>query len=63
MSLNIQADSAAVVVLTPAGGKLSEQNGRLVIDGVVVDYRLHNRSIGRLPVALSPPLSQRHFFD
>jgi len=38
---NIIPDSAMVLVLTPAGGKVSYQKGKMIIDGVVVDYR-HN---------------------
>jgi len=38
---NIMSDSAMVLVLAPAGGKVSYQKGKMIIDGIVVDYR-HN---------------------
>jgi len=34
----VAGDRAAVVVLAPAGGKLTEGRGRTMVDGVVVDY-------------------------
>ena len=37
--LTLPADSAAVIVVAPAGGRLTESGGRTRIDGVVVNYR------------------------
>jgi hypothetical protein len=37
--LTLPADSAAVIVVAPAGGKLDHVSGRTLIDGVVVRYR------------------------
>jgi len=38
-SLVIPADASVLVVVTPAGGTVTYQLNRLLIDGVVVDYR------------------------
>jgi hypothetical protein len=38
-SLGLPKDSAAVIVLAPAGGKAIREQGRLLVDGVVVDYQ------------------------
>jgi hypothetical protein len=35
----LEGDSAAVVVVTPAGGELVRDEGRTLVDGVVVDWR------------------------
>jgi hypothetical protein len=37
--VRLPADGAVVLVLAPAGGKVSRQGRKLLIDGVVVDYR------------------------
>jgi hypothetical protein len=37
--LTIAADSAVVIVLTPASGEVTRDRGRTLVDGVVVDYR------------------------
>jgi hypothetical protein len=39
VSLKLPGDSAIVVVQTPVGGKTARQGSRLMVDGVVVDYR------------------------
>ena len=44
--LRIPPDSALVIVLVPSGKILSRQAGKLLIDGVVVDY--HSSGEGRL---------------
>ncbi len=38
VELTIPADAAIMVVLTPAGGQVSYDQNRMLIDGVVVDY-------------------------
>jgi len=38
-SVTVPADGAVVLVLAPAGGKVARRAGKLLIDGVVVDYR------------------------
>ena len=38
-AIPIATDQALVLVLTPAGGKATEEGSKLKIDGVVVDYR------------------------
>jgi len=42
VDLTLPADSAAVIVVTPAGGKLTREGKRTLVDGVVIDWR--NRS-------------------
>ena len=37
--VRLARDSAVVVVLTPAGGKVTRQGTKRLVDGVVVDYR------------------------
>jgi hypothetical protein len=37
-SLRLRKDSAAVIVLAPAGGNEIHEHGRLLVDGVVVDF-------------------------
>ncbi|HEY1923446.1 MAG TPA: hypothetical protein VGG44_11905 [Tepidisphaeraceae bacterium] len=37
--LKIDADGAIVVVLTPAGGTLTRDGGKTLVNGVVIDYR------------------------
>jgi hypothetical protein len=39
VKLLIPADSAVVVVLTPAGGDVTRERSRTLVDGVVIDYR------------------------
>jgi len=39
VKLSIPADSAVVVVLTPASGGVTRDRGRTLVDGVVIDYR------------------------
>jgi hypothetical protein len=36
--VSIPGDRAIVAVLTPAGGKATTQEGRMLVDGVVIDY-------------------------
>ena len=38
-SLDIPADSAVLLVLPPSGGKLTRQEGRTLVNGVVIDHR------------------------
>jgi len=35
----IAGDSAVVLVVTPAGGKVTREGRKMLVDGVVVDYR------------------------
>jgi hypothetical protein len=42
-SLRLPEDSAAVIVLAPAGGKVVRDGKRLSVDGVLVDYGLEAR--------------------
>jgi len=37
-SLQLPPDTAALIVLTPAGGTLTRDGSRMLIDGVIVDY-------------------------
>jgi len=37
-SLELPADTAALIVLTPAGGAVTRDGPRMLVDGVVVDY-------------------------
>ena len=39
VQINLPSDSARVVVLAPAKGKLTHEGTRTLIDGVIVDYR------------------------
>ena len=39
VAITIPADSALVLVAAPAGGKVTLQKGKRLIDGVIVDYR------------------------
>ncbi len=39
VKLLIPADSAAVIVLTPASGEVTRERSRTLVDGVVIDYR------------------------
>ena len=43
-SLRLAADTAAVLVLTPAGGKIAHDGRKMLVDGVVVDYHAASRS-------------------
>ncbi|HUU91363.1 MAG TPA: hypothetical protein VM238_09155 [Phycisphaerae bacterium] len=38
VGFKVSADSAVLLVLTPAGGKVNREGQRMLIDGVVVDY-------------------------
>ena len=38
-SIAVPADSAVLMVIAPAGGKLTRENSKTLIDGVVVDHR------------------------
>lgn len=48
-AITIPADVAVLLVLTPAGGRVTYELHKMLIDGVVVDYR------SDLPVANHPP--------
>ena len=37
-SVTIPADTAVVLVLVPAGGRVEHQGRRTLVDGVVIDY-------------------------
>ena len=39
VDVTLPADSAAVIVAAPAGGKLTREGRRTLVDGVVVDWR------------------------
>ncbi|MCY3023003.1 MAG: hypothetical protein NTW87_28845 [Planctomycetota bacterium] len=39
VSLSLGADGAAVIVIAPAGGKVTRDGNRTLVDGIVVDYR------------------------
>jgi hypothetical protein len=39
ISLRLDPDSAALVVLAPSGGVVTRHGGKLLVDGVIVDYR------------------------
>ena len=43
-TVTVPADSAVVLVLAPAGGKVTRTASKLLIDDVVVDYRAGARS-------------------
>jgi hypothetical protein len=36
--LRLPKDSAAVIVLSPAGGKIAQEGGKLLVNGIAVDY-------------------------
>ena len=38
-SFSVPANDATLLVVVPSGGKAEKQNGRLLVDGIVVDYR------------------------
>ena len=37
--ITLPADSAAVIVIVPAGGKLTRKGKRTLVDGVVIDWQ------------------------
>ncbi len=39
--LKLTAHSAAVIVCVPAGGKISYQGNKMLVDGIVVDYKFY----------------------
>ena len=39
VDLTLPADSAAVIVVVPAGGKMTREGKRALVDGVVIDWR------------------------
>lgn len=58
---SLPADHAAVVVVTPAQGRLTRQSRKLVVDGVVVDYaaRQETEATPPAPVEVQPTPSAR----
>jgi len=46
VEFEIAADSAAVIVVTPADGQISTDGKRLLVDGIVVDYHYSSVRIG-----------------
>ena len=44
-SLALPADTAALIVLTPAGGAINRDGSRMLVDGVVVDYNAREPSM------------------
>jgi hypothetical protein len=39
VAIDLAPDSAALIVIAPAGGKLTRQGAKTLIDGVIIDYR------------------------
>ncbi len=39
VSIDLASDSGSLIVIAPAGGKLTRQDSKTLIDGVIVDYR------------------------
>lgn len=48
VEFELDADSAAVIVVAPAGGEVSVDGKRLLVDGVVVDYQYASLRLGNL---------------
>ncbi len=47
--LVIPPDSAVVIVVTPAGGAQTQANGRLAVNGIVIDHHVGNNTQGKTP--------------
>jgi len=56
-SLQLAPDSAALIVLTPAGGRVTRDGRQLLVDGIVVDY-----DIGESGPSNSPNAQATHEF-
>ncbi|MNF04140.1 hypothetical protein D3C80_2035890 [compost metagenome] len=41
--INISPENAAVIVCVPAGGKISYEGSKMLVDGVVVDYNVQQK--------------------
>ena len=41
--IKLPAQNAAVVVCIPAGGKITYEETRMLVNGVVVDYMFHHK--------------------
>lgn len=48
-SINIPANQAISIVLAPAGGTISYENNKMMINGVIVDYRQHSNTYNAPP--------------
>ena len=44
VALEIPADEAVLIVVCPAGGAITYQNNKMMIDGVIVDYDQHTQA-------------------
>ena len=55
-SVNIPGDQAISIVLAPAGGTITYDNNKMLINGVVVDYGKVQTHITTLPVSSRLPL-------
>ena len=54
-SLELPADTAALIVLTPADGVVTRDGSRMLVDGVVVDYNAGESSVPGRKHACSAP--------
>jgi hypothetical protein len=40
----LPAQNAAVIVCVPAGGRISYEGNKMLVDGIVVDYMYHKKN-------------------